>query len=107
MGQNRKFEVGSTKPEGGIGRTTCDFVLPTSYFSSPEGAAAAAGRLGVRIVEHEPFADHVRVVVEHRAVQVQETLLIDENLRALRPLEDCVAQPRLFLSRERVAQTRA
>src|SRR2546425_8667011 len=72
-----------------------------------KGAAAAARRLGVRVVEHEPLADHVRVVVEHRAVEIQQALLVDVDLRAVGSFEDFVAKPRLLLPRERVAQPRA
>src|SRR3989442_4618525 len=72
-----------------------------------KGTAAAARRLGVRVVEHEPLADHVRVVVEHRAVEIQQALLVDVDLRAVGPLEDFVAKTRLLLPRERVAQPRA
>src|ERR1019366_8806992 len=68
---------------------------------------AAAGALGVRIVEHEPLREHVRVVIEHRAVQKQQTLLVDVDLRALGTVEHLVARPRLLVPRERVAQPRA
>src|SRR5262249_27782057 len=72
-----------------------------------KGAAAAARRLGVRVVEHEALADQIRVVVEHGAVQIQQALLVDVNLRAVRPLEHLVAETRLLLPREGVAQPRA
>src|SRR5262245_55729198 len=72
-----------------------------------KGAAAAARRLGVRVVEHEPVADQVGVVVEHRAVEIQEALLVDIDLRAVGALEDLITQSRLLLPRERVAQPRA
>src|SRR6188508_1573500 len=76
-------------------------------FLSAERTAATAGRLRVRSVEAEAFAKQAGVVLEHRAVQVQETLLVDENFCAVGPLEDFVAEPRLSLPREGVAQARA
>src|SRR4051812_26797409 len=75
--------------------------------SGSERAATAAGRLGVRVVEHETLADQVRVVVEHGPVQVQQALSVDEDLRALGTLEHLVAEPRLPFPREGVAQPRA
>src|SRR4029450_12190868 len=72
-----------------------------------KGAAAAARRLRVRVAEHETLADQIRVVVEHRAVEIQQALLVDVNLRAVRPFEYLVAETRLLLPRERVAQPRA
>src|ERR1035437_10230196 len=75
--------------------------------SRAERAAAAAGAICVRIVEHEPLREHVRVVIEHRAVQKQQALLVDVDLRALRAIEGFVARPRLLVPRERVAQARA
>src|SRR5439155_8189044 len=72
-----------------------------------KGTAAAARRLCVRVVEHESLADHVRVVVEHGPVEIQQALLVDEELRALGSFEDLVAEPWLFLPRERIAQSRA
>src|SRR5258708_31963566 len=69
-----------------------------------ERAAAAAGRFGVRVVEDEPFADQVRVVVEHGAVQKEQALFVDVNLRAGRPLELFISQPRLPLPGKRIAQ---
>src|SRR5689334_22759077 len=75
--------------------------------SSAKRASAAAGRLGVRIVEHETFANEVRVVVEHRSVEIQKTLLVDKNLGAFRPFVDLVAETRFLLPREGVTQPRA
>src|SRR5262245_40524368 len=72
--------------------------------SGSERAATAAGGLRVRVVEHEALADQVRVVVENRAVQVQQALLVDVDLRAFRPLEHFVAEARLLVPGERVAQ---
>src|SRR5262245_41877293 len=72
-----------------------------------KGAAATARRLRVRVVEHEALADHVRVVVEHGAVEIDQALPVDVDLRAVLALEDLVAEPRLLLPRERVAQPRA
>src|SRR2546427_9338395 len=80
---------------------------PLGLGSGAERAPAAAGGLGVRIVEHEPLADQIRVVVEHCSVEKQQALAIDEDLRALRPFEHLVADTRLLLPREGVAQTRA
>src|SRR5262249_5316929 len=75
--------------------------------SGSEGTAAAAGRLGVRVVEHEPLADHVRVVVEHRAVEVEQALPVDEDLRAPGTFEHLITQARLPLPCEGIAQPRA
>src|SRR5262249_28252736 len=77
-----------------------------STCSGPEGGAASARRLRVGVVEHEAFRDEVRVVVEHRSVEIQQALLVDEDLGAFRPLESFVPQTRLPLPRERVAQPR-
>src|SRR5258707_8741853 len=71
-----------------------------------KGAAAAARRLRVGIVEYESLRDEVRVVVEHRAVEKQQALLVDVDLRAFRTFEHLVTQTRLPLPRERVAQPR-
>src|SRR5262245_14017230 len=73
--------------------------------SGSERAATAAGGLGVRVVEHEPLADQIRVVVEHRPVQIEQALLVDVDLRALGTLEHLVAQARLLVPGERVAQS--
>src|SRR5688572_7769442 len=72
--------------------------------SGAEGTAAAAVRLGVRVVEDEAFAEQVRVVVERRSVEEQMALLVDVDLRPLGALENLVAHPRLALPGERVAQ---
>src|SRR5262245_13656161 len=69
-----------------------------------KGTAAAARRLRVRVVEHEPLADQIRVVVEHGAVEIQQALPVHVDLRAVRPLEHFVAETRLLLPREGVAQ---
>src|SRR6185295_17168564 len=53
------------------------------------------------------LADHVRVVVEHGAVEIEQALLVDVDLRAVGPFEDLIAEPGLLLPRERVAQPRA
>src|SRR5262249_12397019 len=66
-----------------------------------------AGRLRVRVVEHEALADEVRVVVENRPVQIKQALLVDEELRPGRALEHFISQPRLPLPRKRVAEARA
>src|SRR5262249_15425144 len=58
------------------------------------------------IVEHESLADHVRVVIEHGAVEEEQALLVDEDLRAFGPFEHFVTEPGLLLPRERVAQPR-
>src|SRR5262245_30928452 len=81
--------------------------FPPGTSLRPERAAAAAGGLGVRIVEDEPLADEIRVVVQHGAVQVQQALPVDEDLGAFRTLEDLVARSRDSLPGERVAQARA
>src|SRR5712672_1611695 len=72
-----------------------------------ERATAPASSLRVRVVEDEPFAEQARVVLEDGPVQVQEALLVDEDLRAVRPLEHLVARPRLLFPREGVTQARA
>src|ERR1700730_8288588 len=74
--ESLKYEVRSLRAQ------TSDFILQTSL--SSEGATASAGRFGVRVVEDEALADQVRVVVEHRTVQKNQALLVDENLRAIR-----------------------
>src|SRR3954464_12122056 len=81
--------------------------LLSSYFLGAEGAAAAARRLRVRVAEHKALRYQVRVVVEHRPVQEQQALLVDEDLGAVRPFEHFVAEPLLLLPRERIAQPRA
>src|SRR5580765_4091909 len=73
----------------------------------PERTAAAAGRLRVRVVEDESFADEIRVVVEHGPVQEEQALLVHKELGAFGPLEYLVAGPRDFFPRERIAQARA
>src|SRR5215813_5763643 len=73
--------------------------------SRAERAAAAACLLRVRIVEHETPRQQRSVVVERRAVQEQQALAIDVDLRAVL-LEDLIANPRLLLPGERVAQAR-
>src|SRR6266516_264222 len=79
-----------------------EFVLSRS-----EGTPASARTLRVRVVEDEALADQGRVVVEDRAVQIQQAFPVDENLRARRTLEHLVAEPRLFFPRKRVAQSGA
>src|SRR5262245_21826491 len=76
-------------------------------WSGAERTPAAARGLRVRVVEDEPFADQARVVVEHGAVQIQQALLVDVQLRAFRSLEHFVAEARLLLPREGVAEARA
>src|SRR6476660_7910052 len=66
----------------------------------PERTAAAAGRLRVRVVEDESFADEIRVVVEHGPVQEEQALLVHKELGAFGPLEYLVAGPRDFFPRE-------
>src|SRR6478672_660597 len=75
--------------------------------SRSEGAATTAGGLRIGVVEDKPFADQARVVVEHGSVQIEQALLVDENLRAFRPFEDFIAEPRFLLPGEGVAQPRA
>src|SRR5215467_9348877 len=83
-------------------------VEPGTWTSlSPERAAAAAGGLGVRVVEDESLADEIRVVVQHGTVQKQQAFPVDEDLRTFRTFEDFVAGSRCPLPRERVAQARA
>src|SRR5690349_11714744 len=68
---------------------------PKRKNSSAERAAAAAGRLRVRVVEDETLADQTGVVVQHRAVQKEQALLVDEDLRPVGAFEHLVAEPRL------------
>src|SRR5262249_35101859 len=63
--------------------------------------------LGIRVVEHEPFAQQRRVVIERGAVQKQIAFAVDKDLRAFRTLEDLVAEPRLTLPGECVAEAGA
>src|SRR5437763_16474742 len=72
-----------------------------------EGTAAAAGRLRVRVVEDETLRQERRVVVERRAVEEEQTLLIDEDLRAVGPFEDLVPEPRRGVPPECVAEAGA
>src|SRR5262245_28521574 len=71
--------------------------------SRAKRAAAAAGLLCVGVVEHEPFREERRVVVEHRSVQEQIALAIHEDLRAV-PFEHLVAEPGFLLPPERVTE---
>src|SRR5688500_19542992 len=75
--------------------------------SCTKGTAAAAGLLRVGVVEDEALGQERRVVVERGAVEEQVALAVDEDLRALRPLEHFVAKTRFTLPAERVAQPRA
>src|SRR5262245_27007803 len=68
---------------------------------------APARAFGVGVVEQEPLADQAGVVVERRAVDESVALLVHENARALRTLEDVVAFPGCRLPREGIAQPRA
>src|SRR5262249_17116513 len=70
-------------------------------------ASTATRRLRVRVVEHEALGDQIRVEVEDRAVQIEQALLVDEDPRILRPFEHFVAEARLLLPREGVAEARA
>src|SRR6185369_5228689 len=94
---SHKFQLSELKGGRDVSLETC---------SGSEGASAPARRLRIGVVEHEAFRDEVRVVVEHRAVEKQQALLVDEDLGAFRPLEYFVPQTRLPLPRERVAQPR-
>jgi hypothetical protein len=58
-------------------------------------------------MEDESLSQQRGVIVERGAVEKQQALLIDENLRALGPLEYLVAEPRLLVPRERIAETGA
>src|SRR5262245_2274122 len=110
--RHSSIETGLTGIESGvIGRWS----LPSSAQSRrslseggsrAEGAAATAGLLRVRIVEHEPLRQKRGVVVECRAFQKQIALLVDEDLRAI-AFEDLVAGSGFLLPGERVAQPRA
>src|SRR5262245_7125143 len=74
--------------------------------SRAEGAAATAGLLRVRVVEHEPLGQKRCVVVERGALEEQVALLVDKDLRAI-AFEDLVASTGLLLPGERIAQPRA
>src|SRR5687768_11373134 len=89
----------------GIGSGVIDAAVPR--LSCAERRAAAAGLLCVRVVEDETLGDERRVVVEHRPLEEQVALLVDEDLGAVGSLEHLVAKPRLALPGERVAETRA
>src|SRR5687767_12898884 len=98
--RHSSVETGLTGIESGvIGRSEAGA-------SRAEGAAAPAGLLRVRIVEHEPLGQQRGVVVERGALQKQIALLVHEDLRAV-ALEDLIADPRILLPGERVAQPRA
>jgi len=51
--------------------------------SNPEGLAAAAGLLGVGILEHEARLHHRFGVVQHRAFQEEHALVVHDHLDAL------------------------
>src|SRR5688572_2844586 len=75
--------------------------------SCAEGAAAAAGLFGVRVVEHETLGQQRRVVIEGGSLKKQIALLVDEQLRATRSFEDLVSESRFTLPPKRVAETGA
>src|SRR6185312_9167576 len=79
----------------------------TSTSLRPEGTAAAAGGLRVRVVEDESLRDEIRVVIEHGPVQKQQALPVHVDLGALGAFEHLVARSRGLFPRERVAQPRA
>src|SRR6187549_3427744 len=98
--RHSRVETGLTGIESGVmGRS-----IPGA--SRAEGAAATAGLLRVRVVEHEALGQKRGVVVECRALQKQIALLVDEDLGAV-ALEDLVTHPGFLLPGERVAQARA
>src|ERR1700704_2240446 len=74
--------------------------------SCAEGAAAAAGRLRVRVVENEALGQQRGVVIESRPLEEEQALLVDEDFRAVRSVEHLVAQTRLAFPRKGVAQAR-
>src|SRR5206468_5184864 len=71
-----------------------------------EGASTAAGHLRVGVLEHESPGDEIRVVIQHRAIQVQQAFPVDVQFRPERSLEHLVAQTGLLLPRKDVAQSR-
>src|SRR6187402_1228163 len=99
--------IGSEVIVVGSRRYAVSRLRPTAYCqlhaSSSERAAATAGLLRVRVVEHEALCQERGVVVERRPLQNQVALLIHEDLRAV-PLEHFVTEPWLPLPGERIAQ---
>src|SRR5215212_11420126 len=67
-----------------------------------ERRAAAARALRVWILEEEPLAHEVRVVIEHRVVEQAEAARIDEDPRVPGSREHAVVGPRLLLPAEHV-----
>src|SRR5262249_46429469 len=76
----------------------------TPFLSGPERAATPAGALRVRVIEDESAADETRVVIEDGAVQIQQALLVDKNLRAIGTFKDFIAKAGFALPRKRVTQ---
>src|SRR5690242_6787540 len=101
--RHSSIETGVTGIESGVIRR---WWLPSSAPSRAEGAAATAGLLRVRVVEHEPLGQKRRVVIERGALEEQVALLVDEDLRAV-ALEDFVSCSGFLLPGECVAQSRA
>src|SRR5258705_9617443 len=105
--------IGSGVMSAGSGRLAepamCDCRLHAAScrLSCAEGTAATAGRLRVRVVEDEALRQKRGVVVERGPVQEQQALLVHEDPGAIRPLEYLVAESRLAIPRERIAQPRA
>src|SRR5258706_568166 len=110
IAESRKWAVGGGQSAGRVKARDpryCPLPPAPCPLLCAEGTAAAAGRLRIRVVEHEALRKKCGVVVQRRAVEEQQALPVDEDLRAVRPLEDLVAQPRLAVPRERVAETGA
>ena len=55
-----------------------------------ERKAATALSLSVGIPENQILAEHVRVAVQHRTVEVLETLRVDEDLGSVTAFENLV-----------------
>src|SRR5688500_8529249 len=77
------------------------------YVLDRERRAAAAGALGLRVVEGEALADQAGVVVEDGAVEELVALPVDGDARAFGALEHFVVVAGVGLPREHVAHPRA
>src|ERR1700748_975674 len=72
-----------------------------------EGAAAAAGRLHVRVVELEPGAFEALHVIDFRAVEIQHSGLIHKNLQTTAVGIGLIQHSGSVFERHRIAETRA
>src|SRR6476661_5968367 len=72
-------EMSRTGMDSGVMESAC----PLPARSRAEGAAAAAGLLRVRVVEHESACQQCRVVVERRPLEEHVALPVHEDLGAV------------------------